>query len=211
MPEETSAQRLVAAISAMIASGEIGGGAWLDEVSLAKKFEVSRTPVREALTELVSRGILVARERRGVQVADITQEKLAEMYEAMSEIEALCARLAAHRISWLQRVELEEAHRDCLKAAAANDRPAFIEANDRFHTAIYRATQNSYIERMASEFRRNTAPFRGRRFRSEDELKAAAAAHTRILAAVTGARSEEAFTDMRSHITETGLKALTGR
>ncbi len=194
----------------MITQGELKPGEWVDEVSLAKRFKVSRTPVREAFSQLETRGILVARDTRGVQVTEVNQAKLAQMYEAMSEIEALCARLAAHRISWLQRAELEAAHKECVAAAQNNDRQAFLAANEKFHLAIYRATLNEYIERVATEFRHNTAPFRAAsRFRTSEDMLTAVASHQKILEAVTGSKSDQAFTFMQSHITETGRKALS--
>ena len=208
MQTKKSGKSLADEITMLITDNEFQPGQRLDEVTLAKRFNVSRTPIRDAFSLLLARGILARRERRGVQVAETTKEMLAEMYEAMGEIEALCARLAARRISWLQRSELEAAQKECENSAANNDRKAFLAANDRFHLAIYKATQNAFIERLATEFRANTAPFRAQRFRAADDLRLTVDQHQRIVAAVTGSASEQAGTDMRSHIDEVGRRAV---
>jgi DNA-binding GntR family transcriptional regulator len=209
MQKKKTSEAIADEIVLLITNGVFLHGERLDEVSLAKRFKVSRTPVRDAFNLLLTRGVLSSRAGRGVQVAEVNPGKLAEMYEAMSEIEALCARLAAHRISMLQRIELEAAHKECHAAAGNDDRNTFLKANDRFHHAIYKATHNTYIERLASEFRRNTAPFRSRRFRSANDLINNVAQHQKIFDAVTGAKSEQAYTDMRGHISEVGRQALT--
>src|ERR1700730_18146345 len=86
-------------------------GARLDESGLAKRFELSRTPVREALRQLSSAGLVEMRPRRGAIIALPTDSALAEMFEVMGELEASCARLAAQRMSPAERVRLELVHR----------------------------------------------------------------------------------------------------
>src|SRR6516225_718412 len=73
-------------------------GARLDELGLAKRFKLSRTPVREALRQLTSAGLVEIRPRRGVIVSLPNETALAEMFEVMGELEASCARLASQRI-----------------------------------------------------------------------------------------------------------------
>lgn len=83
----------------MILTGSFEDGDRLDEIRLAEKFGVSRTPVREAFQRLVASGLAIQIPRRGVFVALPGPVELVEMFETMAEIEAVCARLAAMRIS----------------------------------------------------------------------------------------------------------------
>ena len=78
--------------------GALLPGAALDETELARRFSVSRTPVREAIRQLAASGLVEARAHRGAVVAQPTEERLIGMFEAMAELEALCAglRRAAH-------------------------------------------------------------------------------------------------------------------
>src|SRR5258708_11803034 len=85
-------------------------GARLDESGLAKRFNLSRTPVREALRQLTSAGLVEVRPRRGVIVSLPTDSALAQMFEGLGGLEASCVRLAAQRVSPAERVRLELVH-----------------------------------------------------------------------------------------------------
>src|SRR5262245_66095591 len=111
-------------------------GARLDEIGLAKRFGLSRTPVREALRQLTSAGLVEMRPHRGAIVSLPTETTLAEMFEVMGELEASCARLAAQRMSPAERVRLELIHRRAEAAARANDVASYRTLNFEFHDAI---------------------------------------------------------------------------
>src|SRR5260370_23415309 len=85
-------------------------GARLDESGLAKRFNLSRTPVREALRQLTSAGLVEVRPRRGVIVSLPTDSALAEMFEVIGELQASCGRLPARRISPAERGRLHLVH-----------------------------------------------------------------------------------------------------
>src|ERR1700730_9366909 len=104
---ETIRQRL----AGDILRGVYPPGARLDENGPAERFNLSRTPVREALRQLTSAGLVEVRPRRGVIVSLPTDSALAEMYEVMGELEAACVRLATRRMSPAERVRLELVHR----------------------------------------------------------------------------------------------------
>jgi DNA-binding transcriptional regulator YhcF (GntR family) len=81
-----------------IATGKFPPGMRLDEVELAQRFDVSRTPLREALFQLASAGIVEMQPRRGTVVAEVSPHRMVEMFEVMGELEAMCGRLAARRM-----------------------------------------------------------------------------------------------------------------
>src|ERR1700745_2354816 len=85
--------RIRNALTDDIASGVLAAGSALEEQQLADRFGASRTPVREALRQLVVSGLVEVRGRRGVVVARMTPERIMDMFETMAEIEALCVRL----------------------------------------------------------------------------------------------------------------------
>src|SRR6202795_2251184 len=95
----TRSEKLREAIEERIATGEFPPGMHLDETELAHRFGVSRTPLREALIQLSSVGIIALRPRRGAVVAEVTPQRLLEMFDVMAELEAMCGRLAARRMS----------------------------------------------------------------------------------------------------------------
>lgn len=120
----STAQWIEAELMDDIATGALRPGERLDEVKLTERFGVSRTPIREALTRLTAQTILVPGEKRGVRVAEYSREELAQIFEAMHEIEATCARIAAQRLSLLSRSEIESAQAACMAAAESGDMPA---------------------------------------------------------------------------------------
>lgn len=202
------AERILQTLTREVTEGDLVPGAKLDEQSLASRFGVSRTPVREAIRILATNGLLDNRGRRGVYVTQISPEELAEMFEAMTEIEALCAMLAAHRMSLFERLQLEEAHRQCRLACEANDARAYIRCNEAFHEVIYKGTHNRYIADMARSFRFRTAPFRNTRFTDPDSLTTSYEAHTQIVESINSSKSKDAYAVMRTHSSRTGQTAM---
>ncbi|MEJ6404230.1 GntR family transcriptional regulator [Yoonia sp. 2307UL14-13] len=200
--------RIEAALMDDIATGLLRPGERLDEVKLTERFGVSRTPIREALTRLTAQAILVPGEKRGVRVAEYSREELAQIFEAMHEIEATCARIAAQRLSLLSRSEIEAAQSKCIAAAETGDMHAYLRANEAFHQTIYRATGNPYIAEIASDFRRRTGPFRAKKFASKDDLIASAKSHEALIASIFSEDSKAASDGMRAHMTESFLRTL---
>ena len=206
--KKSTAQKIEHALIEEISAGELSPGQHLDENGLATRFGVSRTPVREALSRLTAQGVLVYGSRRGIFVAEYTREELSQIFEAMHEIEAACARIVSQRLNFLARSEIEAAQSDCEKAAKAGNRKDYLRANEEFHMAIYRATGNPYIAEIASDFRRRTGPFRAKKFSSRADLIASAEGHQALMKDIFSEDSTTAFNGMRSHMTESFLQAL---
>src|SRR6201985_3975275 len=95
-------ERMRESIEEESATGKLLPGTRLDEVARATRFGVSRTPIREALRLLLGEGLVETRPQRGTVVAQVTPQRLIEMFEVMAEVEAMCARPAARPISAAQ-------------------------------------------------------------------------------------------------------------
>jgi len=201
-------QRIEAALMEDIAAGLLRPGERLDEVKLTERFGVSRTPIREALTRLAAQDILVPGEKRGLRVAEYSREELAQIFEAMHETEATCARIAAQRLTLLSRSQIEMAQAACVHAAESGDRQAYLRANEAFHEAIYRATSNPYIAEMAADFRRRTGPFRAKKFATKADLVASARSHEDLITGIFSEDSKTASDGMREHMKESFLRTL---
>src|SRR4030081_62623 len=106
----TRAEELRLQLADEIVRGALPPGAGLDETDIARRFKVSRTPVREALRQLAASGLVDARAHRGAVVARPSIARLTGMFEAMAELEALCAGLAAERMQPSERHRLEAIH-----------------------------------------------------------------------------------------------------
>ena len=192
-------RRLYKTLAEQIIKGEIKPGERLDERDLAERFEVSRTPVREALRGLQERGLVEIMPRRGVVVATISLERLEELFEAQCELEALCARRAAESMTPMERKELELLHQQCAQQAANDDYLRYLEANNQFHAAIARGTHNAVLITMLSDLRDRLAPYRQTQPEVEGRLAVAHDEHVAIATAIFAGNPEAAFIAMRDH------------
>jgi DNA-binding GntR family transcriptional regulator len=209
LPERGGAAlRVEAGLIDDIAAGLLLPGERLDEVKLTERFGVSRTPVREALTRLTAQGILVPGEKRGVRVAEYTRTELAQIFETMHEIESACARIAAQRLTLLNRAEISAAQTACVTAAESGDKMRYFHANEALHAAIYRATGNPYMAELASDFRRRTGPFRAKKFATKSDLIASAQSHEPLIASIFSEDSKTASDGMRAHMTASFIQTL---
>src|SRR5580704_15070733 len=156
----TRAEELRLQLADEIVRGALAPGAALDETDLARRFSVSRTPVREALRQLVASGLVESRAHRGAVVARPSIQRLTGMFEAMAELEALCAGLAAERMQPAERHRLEAVHEELRVLSHAGNPDRFHEVNERFHNAIYAGSQNGYIAEITLATRVRVQPFR---------------------------------------------------
>ena len=131
-PPKTLAGRLRMQISDEIVRGELAPGVVLDEMELARRFQVSRTPVREAIRLLGASGLVEERPHRSAVVARPDKTQLVAMFEALRELEALCAGLAAERMTATEHARLQRVHRKLLGVVAAEDPQRYHEMNEDF-------------------------------------------------------------------------------
>ena len=132
----TQASAIRQAIENDILSGALKPGSPIDEEELAARFGVSRTPIREAMLQLQQGGLINKQPRRHPTVVKLDLPRLVHMYEAVSELEALCARYAATRINARERDELQDVHRLAGEALAAGNAAQLAEAEKRMGEAL---------------------------------------------------------------------------
>ena len=193
-------ETLVGRLADEIVEGGIGPGVKLDEQSLADRFQVSRTPVREALNQLAAIGLVEKRPHRGVVVATPTREWLLDLFEVMGELEAACSRFAAERMTAAERADLRTLHNDSRKFVEADDLAGYEKANRAFHQALYDGTHNPALVETTLEIRRRLAPFRKAQFRVGGRLGLSYDEHEAVVSAVERGEGETAYKAMRRHI-----------
>jgi len=197
---KTLADRLRMQISDEIVRGMLAPGVALDEMELARRFSVSRTPVREAIRLLVASGLVDARPHRSAVVARLDQTQLVAMFEALRELEALCAGLTAERMTARERSRLQRIHRSLLQVVRRGNPQRYHELNEDFHTSIYVGSHNPYLARLTAETRARIAPFSCAQFRSLGRLEKSHEEHERVIAAILDGSPQAASASMRDHI-----------
>lgn len=187
-------------IEEMIAVGELKPGQHLDETELATRFGVSRTPIREALIQLSSMGLVSVRPRRGAVVTEIPPQGLVEMFEVMAELEAMCGRLAARRMSAEEQARLLASHRACEAARDASDADAYYYKNEAFHDEIYAGSHNGFLAEQARILHRRLRPYRRLQLRVRDRLAGSYSEHEGIVEAILAGDSERTADLLRAHV-----------
>jgi DNA-binding GntR family transcriptional regulator len=183
-----------------IATGALRPGTRLDEAALAERFGVSRTPVREALLQLASVGIVEIRPRRGAIVPDVTSQRLVEMFEVMATLEALCGRLSARRMSEAELQTLVLAHEACRAARDSGDPDAYYVKNEAFHHVLYTGSHNRFLYEQVSMLFKRLRPQRRLQLRVRNRMTSSFSEHERIVGAILAGDPELAAEELRKHV-----------
>ncbi|MEM9126138.1 MAG: GntR family transcriptional regulator [Pseudomonadota bacterium] len=137
---------------------ELEPGQLVDESSLAKRFEVSRSPVREALVRLVSDNLLQTLPNKGTIVAPLRIEEFPQYVDALDLMQRATTRLAAEFRSQDDLQHMRAFQAEFVETLKTGDVLGMIQKNRDFHVAIGRASRNTYIasayERILDDGRR---------------------------------------------------------
>jgi DNA-binding GntR family transcriptional regulator len=199
-PRKTLAEELRLHLADEIVRGALAPGAALDEAGLARRFQVSRTPVREAIRLLAASGLVEARAHRVALVARPSAEHLAGMFEVMAELEALCAGFAAERMGGAERRALEDKHENLRALIQSGDPQSYHEVNEAFHACIYAGAHNRYLADMTLSTRTRVRPFRRAQFRNLGRLAISHIEHEQVVEAILRGDRASAAAAMRAHI-----------
>jgi DNA-binding GntR family transcriptional regulator len=163
--DTTKADDIALVIEEAIVSGELAPGTVLRQEQLSERFNVSRTPIREALRRLAALGLVEFHPNRGVSVRTVARAELEEAFIVRAELEALATARAAERMTEQDLDDLvaaEERFSNLTQELRAREpgepRRAimgdWVRANHAFHDVIYRAADAPLVERLAKSARR---------------------------------------------------------
>jgi DNA-binding GntR family transcriptional regulator len=197
---KTRTEELRLQLADEIVRGTLAPGAALDETALARRFSVSRTPVREAIRLLAASGLVDARAHRAAVVARPSAQHLAGMFEVMAELEALCAGFAAERMNASERHTMEDIHEKLRVPIQSGDPQSYHEVNEAFHASIYAGAHNSYLAEMTLATRVRVQPFRRAQFRNLGRLAKSHTEHDAVVEAILRGDRAGAAAAMHAHI-----------
>jgi DNA-binding GntR family transcriptional regulator len=196
----SNAQRLRDALENDILNGHRAPGERLDPEALGQEFNVSRTPVREAIQQLVASGLVIVQPKKGTFVAQVGIDRLIEMFEVMAELEGMCGRLAARRISPEELTELQAALERCEVAARNGDTDEYYYENESFHNCIYIASHNAFLADEARQLKMRLKPYRRLQLKVRHRMQASLEEHRHIVATIEAGDTEAAEQALRSHV-----------
>lgn len=183
-----------------IISGRLAPGTRLVELNIAADFGVSRTPVREALKRLTAEKLVLSDPSRGVIVHAPDASEIEDVFVVREALDALAARLAAHRITPSELARLRVIVDAMREAIRSGRREQVVVANQRFHDVIYAAAGNDMLARVASDLRDFVRRFTTLPFASPDRVEHVLAEHEAILEALAAHDPEAAETASRRHL-----------
>lgn len=138
---ERAYDRLVRAITRLdLAPGEV-----LADKALTERFEIGRTPMREALQRLAREGLVVHVPNRGMFVSEISATSVQQIYEFRALIDGHAARLAATRASAEEMDDLTALHQALVEATERDDIDTYVVMDRLFYDVLARAAQNVYL------------------------------------------------------------------
>ena len=198
--KNTRTEILVSEIEKLIVNGSMVPGQRLDEMVLAKKYGVSRTPVREAIRALIAIGLVQNTGKQGSQVAKLSISMLIEMFELMAVLEGMCAQLAARRATKNQLFEMQKTHELLEKTFEKGTHKEFYNVNLQFHDQLYSASHTQYLAEETLRLRRRLSPYRMRVTFQPGRMNSTLEEHNKILIAIKKGESELAKNEAISHL-----------
>ena len=205
LPTPTLASIVQQKIVNDIAHGILPPGLRLEEEDLARRYHVSRTPVREALRQLSALGIVEMRHRQGVIVAARSVEHFQNLLEIVADLEASAARYAAQRMTEEERQKLAALHNHIGIIAAQPAAARFDKANLTLHQLIHEGARNKILLNGIMQMRMRTLPYTRMEFISERRrMEISHMEHNAIVSAILCRQPEMAYHAMRLHVIEAG-------
>jgi len=192
----TVADRVFEQLSDAIISGKIAAGSKISEPDLAKKFNVSRAPLREAIGRLEACNLVTRKPNVGARVVELSFKELIEIYRIREALEGMAARMAAENmndeeIAQLRQMLSEE------QIGQANE----SDMNHDFHYAIVQGSRNSRLNHLlCDDLYSLLRMYRMQLGRANSQHSNANAEHRAILDAISEHDGEMAEVMMRRHI-----------
>jgi len=147
-------QQVYSYLTEKITGGALSGGDRLVESELQKVFKVSRTPIREALRILTSRGLLEMVPGKGVSIRRVSSEDIREIYPILASLEGLAAGTAVDHIRKETLAEMQSCLKHMESLHRADEKRSYIECHYRFHELYIQSSQNSHLIQIIMDLRR---------------------------------------------------------
>ena len=171
----------------------------LDERSMAEQLQVSRTPLREALTRLERDGLIEIRPRRGVFVVRKTLDEILDMIVAWAALESMAARLAAEVASGGEIKELRKHALRHSESSSRADLSEYSEANIQFHQMILEMSGCRLLAEMADGLFVHMHGVRRRALEENDRASRSVVDHQAIIEALEARDADLSAQLVREH------------
>jgi DNA-binding GntR family transcriptional regulator len=189
---------------------ELAPGEFIDENALAAAWQISRTPLREALKVLAAEGLVELVPRRGARVVAMTDADAADLFPVMALLEGRCAHEAVVKAGPDDLADLQRLHDALERHAAAQDMDGYYRANHAFHSRVQALAANRWLDRATGDLRRFMRLWRGRQLGLPGRMAASINEHRVLIDAFVQRDALRAERAMHDHLMAqaAALKAL---
>jgi DNA-binding GntR family transcriptional regulator len=207
LPQLSPATRIVDTVQDALRDAIFGGslraGEPLSVPELARRLNVSRSPVREAVLGLVAQGLAVEQPRHGVVVATISADDLVAIHEVREFLEAGAARLCARRVDKAGMDLLRRILAEQKRAVKEKDATGYFRTNSALHGAIAAAAGNARLEQILRTLENQMRIALHRVASEEGHMRSGYDEHQRVVEAIAAGDEDAADQAMRTHIAST--------
>ncbi len=183
-----------------ILSGKLVSNETYNEIALAKKLGISRTPVREALLELSSQGLITFLPRVGVRVNHFTEQDVKEIFELRKAIELFAVAKVSKDFLRHDFASLEATLQSQKEAIKKENFLAFLNSDREFHLTFTKLTNNKRLLTTLENIRDMIQVMSIRALAIEIRAKEVVEEHEKVIEAVKRGISEKAVQEMEKHL-----------
>ncbi|MCZ8269638.1 MAG: GntR family transcriptional regulator [Beijerinckiaceae bacterium] len=184
----------------LIRAGELEPNSRVNELELAERFGISRTPLREAIKILATEGLLELLPNRGARVPAVNEAEIDEMLEVIAGLEANAARLLAKRITDSEIADIAELHEAMLEAFERRDEARYFTLNRQIHEAMMRAAKNATLAQLYAGLSSRIQRFRYAAHKTPEQWQRAIDEHEEMLRLMIERDGEKLAALMERHI-----------
>lgn len=196
--KQTLSEQIYEILRQDILTQKIKCGTKLTLKVLQERFEVSSTPIREALTRLSEEGLMFYYSNIGVRVLEFTSQDLREIFQFMGDLDALAVRYAAEHA---KRDTLTDTLRENLEACKKEtDTKKLLQLSDEFHLLFYEYCDNSRLKNSAERLRSQLSVASYQYEQQTDNRSHIYEEHRAIFASFARGEAEEAAAKMKAHL-----------
>ncbi|WP_241740781.1 GntR family transcriptional regulator [Streptomyces sp. L2] len=193
-------ERVAEALRAALIAGELRPGEVYSAPSLAARFGVSATPVREAMLDLAKEGLVDTVPNKGFRVTAVSDRQLDEYTQIRALIEIPTVVELARTADRVSLEALRPAAREIVAAAAAGDLIAYVEADTRFHLGLLALAGNAHLVEVVADLRGRSRLYGLTALAEAGRLLASADEHLQLLDALLERDEKAVHAIMTRHL-----------
>jgi DNA-binding GntR family transcriptional regulator len=197
--DTTYQQQAYEFVKDQITNRGLKAGEYVTDARIAEELHISRTPVREAFHRLEKEGLLLYEARRGWRVHTLALKDIKEIFDIKEAVEGMTARKAAECHDETLRCGLKRAFEEMRQAAANNDIDTWIQADHRFHDAIFAMADNQRACRIVWTLNDQWNRVRVGFVTISSRVERATDEHQAIMEGILANDTEEAERQTRAH------------